>query len=295
MDRVTHSLCRVLRCLTLGALLLGSGAADAGPVPIAIINPSFEANPVSPGCFAVFGPLGWQAFDPGGILDGSLDVLGGLHPQGGPYYVAPPPDGQHVAIVFLSGDTGATPAGLLQVLGATLEPNQRYTLSVGVGNIASGTGPPPCDVFGFFNLDGFPGYQVQLLAGGVIIAQDDNTLDGQLGEGEFGASIVELDVDADHPQIGQALEIRLINLNLPGSIAEPGIEVNFDDVQLTATAIASKCSADLTGDGVLDFFDVQSFLAAFAASNEAADFNGDALFDFFDVQLFLQVFAAGCP
>ncbi len=55
------------------------------------------------------------------------------------------------------------------------------------------------------------------------------------------------------------------------------------------------CRADLTLDGTLDFFDVQTFLSAFAAGDPLADWNNDGLFDFFDVQAFLADFSAGCP
>lgn len=55
------------------------------------------------------------------------------------------------------------------------------------------------------------------------------------------------------------------------------------------------CGPDLNGDGVLDFFDVQTFLAAFSAHNPLADFTGDGVFNFFDVQAFLNQFSAGCP
>ncbi len=55
------------------------------------------------------------------------------------------------------------------------------------------------------------------------------------------------------------------------------------------------CPADLTGDGVLDFFDVQVFLNLFSANDLAADFTNDGVLDFFDVQEFLNLFAAGCP
>ncbi len=55
------------------------------------------------------------------------------------------------------------------------------------------------------------------------------------------------------------------------------------------------CAADLTGDGVLDFFDVQEFLNLFAANDPAADFTNDGVFDFFDVQEFLNLYSAGCP
>jgi hypothetical protein len=57
----------------------------------------------------------------------------------------------------------------------------------------------------------------------------------------------------------------------------------------------ASCAPDLTGDGVLDFFDVQAFLQAFAAEDTQADFTGDGIFDFFDVQEFLAAFAQGCP
>lgn len=55
------------------------------------------------------------------------------------------------------------------------------------------------------------------------------------------------------------------------------------------------CIADLTGDGVLNFFDVSAFLGAFAAQDPIADFTGDGVFNFFDVSAFLGAFAAGCP
>ena len=95
------------------------------------------------------------------------------------------PEGDHAALVFLLTSTGQGAAGFTQTLDDTLQANTTYTLSVQVGDIASGVGPPPCDAAGFFNLDGFPGYQVQLLAGGEIIAEDDNALAGVLDDGEF--------------------------------------------------------------------------------------------------------------
>jgi FG-GAP repeat len=61
------------------------------------------------------------------------------------------------------------------------------------------------------------------------------------------------------------------------------------------TVPSVPCLADLTGDGILDFFDVQEFLGLFAAQDPAADFNSDGVFDFFDVQEFLNLYAAGCP
>jgi hypothetical protein len=48
------------------------------------------------------------------------------------------------------------------------------------------------------------------------------------------------------------------------------------------------CSADLTNDGVLNFFDVSSFLSTLP------DYNNDDTFNFFDVSAFLVDFGEGC-
>jgi hypothetical protein len=56
-----------------------------------------------------------------------------------------------------------------------------------------------------------------------------------------------------------------------------------------------SCAADLTEDGVLDFFDVSLFLQLFSSNDPAADWNDDGVFDFFDVLGFLDAFSAGCP
>lgn len=55
------------------------------------------------------------------------------------------------------------------------------------------------------------------------------------------------------------------------------------------------CPADTNNDGVLNFFDVQTFLAWFSAHDQRADFIDDDVFNFFDVQNFLAQFSAGCP
>lgn len=55
------------------------------------------------------------------------------------------------------------------------------------------------------------------------------------------------------------------------------------------------CPGDLTGDGMLNFFDVSAFLQAYNAMDPIADFNNDGMFNFFDVSAFLQAYNAGCP
>lgn len=56
-----------------------------------------------------------------------------------------------------------------------------------------------------------------------------------------------------------------------------------------------SCPADITGDGLLNFFDVSAFLGAFASADLSADFTGDGMLNFFDVSAFLNAFGAGCP
>lgn len=69
--------------------------------------------------------------------------------------------------------------------------------------------------------------------------------------------------------------------------------INLDDDAVYVGL--SVCPADLTGDGVLNFFDVSAFLSAFNAMNPIADFTGDGMFNFFDVSGFLSAYSAGCP
>lgn len=218
-----------------GVLLVSGGTARADLLPIA--NAGFEADFAAPGTFPVGPVTSWDLLDPNSIVDFSSDAIGVVNPTGSTFFPAGAPEGNNAALIFLSGDIGGGTVSLRQILSSTLQANTRYTLSAMVGNIASGTGSPPFDQFGFFDLDGFPGYSVQLLAGGVVIAEDNNSLFGSIPEGEFAESISSANIGAAHPQLGQALEIRLINLNIAETQENPGIEVDFDNIRLDATAL----------------------------------------------------------
>lgn len=61
------------------------------------------------------------------------------------------------------------------------------------------------------------------------------------------------------------------------------------------TGSTPTCLPDLTGDGVLNFFDVSAFLNAYSAQLPQADFTGDGTYNFFDVSAFLGLYTAGCP
>lgn len=235
---------RLLLDFALVALLGLSGSAFAQP--IAIQNASFEDDFAPAGGFPVFVPSGWQLYDPGlpgngqGIVNFNNNAVGVLNPSGTSFFVDPVPHGSNVALIYLEQVAGTTQAGkmvgLSQTLtGATLQVNTRYTLNVAVGNIASGTGLGAYAGFGFADLSGFPGYRVELLAGGQVVAADDNSL--AIGEGRFATSSVVFDTGASHALAGQVLGIRLINLNATGNLNERGREVDFDAVSLVAAPV----------------------------------------------------------
>ncbi|MBK8266797.1 MAG: hypothetical protein IPK83_00170 [Planctomycetes bacterium] len=259
--------------------------------PIAINNAGCEENTVSAGCFAVFVPIGWEVYDPNGIYDGGADSVGCVHADGSPYYDLGAPEGVNIALVFLSGNVGQGPMGLRQSLPEVLEANTRYVLSAEIGNIRGAVGPPPCDDFGFFDLDGFPGYRLQLLAGGVVVLEDDNSLMGQIDEGQFMPTSVELVVGNTHAQIGEGLEVRLMNLNIPGPPGEPGIEVNFDDVRLERRCVGA---GDLDESGVVDMGDLMTLVDVLigldedAMHIERADVDCSGVADGADVAAFVE-------
>jgi FG-GAP repeat len=80
-----------------------------------------------------------------------------------------------------------------------------------------------------------------------------------------------------------------------GVLQDDSRGTNSGSAHVFVTGTSAICAADLTGDGVLNFFDVSAFLQGFASQDPIADFTGDGLFNFFDVSAFLIAFAAGCP
>lgn len=59
-------------------------------------------------------------------------------------------------------------------------------------------------------------------------------------------------------------------------------------------AECNRCPADFSGDGQLDFFDVNLFLIAFFRNQPEADLHNNGQFDFFDISAFLALYASGC-
>jgi len=225
----------------LSAVFLFS-AITVHSAPLTITNPGFETNFIANGNFnSTITPAGWSVYDPGAILSENFNDVGVLNPTGTGLYIGGAPEARNVALIFLwPQNNDSSDVGLSQGLSGTLQPDTHYTLTVEVGNIADIGGAP-------FNLDGFPGYQVQLLANNIVLAMDNNTLTP--AEGVFELSTVEFTTGATHPQMGMNLGIRLINLNNINS----GIEVNFDDVRLDATVVPEPSMALLASCGMAVF------------------------------------------
>ncbi len=64
---------------------------------------------------------------------------------------------------------------------------------------------------------------------------------------------------------------------------------------ISGIPVAALCPVDLTGDGVLDDFDVSAFLLSLESENPFADLNHDSRWDFFDLAAFERMFKEGCP
>ena len=240
----------------IGALLLaGTLGFTTVAQAIAITNAGFEnttgLNEVNEFFFGQ--PVGWNFYDPSAIVlnngNGPGIFTGTLQPNGVDFFNTTAPEGDLVGILFGFGTDAASAGvgeyGIEQTLGAVLEANTAYELTVEVGNITSGTGRNG-DVF---DLSGFPGYRVELLAGGVVIAQDDNSL--VIPEAVFALSTVSFITGGAHAQLGQNLGIRLVNLNVAGATTAVDIEVDFDDVQLNATAVSAPGTLTLLALGLL--------------------------------------------
>lgn len=228
----------------VAAIALGSwwGPTQA-QTNITLTNPGFEDDFAPAGGFPVLLPNGWTLYDPAGIVGSTgqgTNAVGVLNPTGSTFFVDPVPEGNNAALVYLEQRAGSTdagdPVGLFNTFDGMLQAGMRYTLSVGVGNIASGTGlGDPYAGYGPYDLSGFPGYRVELLAGDQVLAFDDSSL--SIGEGRFMTSTVEYMTGGAHALAGSVLGVRLINLNASGNLDERAREVDFDNVQLMAVAV----------------------------------------------------------
>jgi hapalindole H/12-epi-hapalindole U/12-epi-fischerindole U synthase len=257
--------------------------------PVAIVNHGFEdlylggnlppqyGGDVPATAFPVgAAPNGWSPY--GAV--GGVAYIGVLNPgvmaveELATYFPEGAPEGENVALTFFDGHQGGAEFGIQQVLTATLQPRTRYTLTVDVGNIASGiSAVQPYAGFGNFDLRGFPGYRIDLLAGDTLLVSDIDSLNPE--EGQFLTSTIDVVIDNDHEELDEQLTIRLVNLN-EQDVDDPDVdlEVDFDDVRLDASPLAG---ADFDADGDVDADDLAEWQGAFSINGSGdADADGDS-------------------
>ncbi|TWT40061.1 dockerin type I domain-containing protein [Botrimarina hoheduenensis] len=286
-SRVTISL------VSMGGLLL-TGALRA--TPLAVVNPGFEATAGSVSIFNEFsfgGFLGWEVYDnPLGLVGNGASnpyYVGTLQPQPDPlspgnfvFFPNGAPEGNRVAIAYnRAGSGGLGEYGLQQtLLGTPLQPFRTYRLRVEVGNIASGRALSGED----FDLSGFPGYRIDLLAGGVPLASDNSQLAGSLGEGEFATSLVTFATNASDLRLGLDLGVRLVNLNQIDPLAPTAdLEVDFDNVRID---VVPTQVGDFNFDGTVDAADYTVWRDSLGSQQDlSADGNQDGVINEADYDL----------
>ena len=205
--------------LLLSVLTLGFVATPAWADTIAITNPSFETvDPLHPlnqlcgaGCAFNTSIPGWT------ITGGPSQFPAGQFQPGSGFFTQPVPDGSLVA--YSNGGT------ISQTLAASLTPNTTYTLSVDVGR----------------RLDaGLNSYTIELLAGTNILAflTNPNSL---ITPGTFSLESFSYNSGITGP-FGQPLGIAFLT---PGPQ-----QINYDNVQLTASAASEPGSLALLATGL---------------------------------------------
>lgn len=124
------------------------------------------------------------------------------------------------------------------------------------------------------------------------LEQFDNML--VLGDSRVGVCMYSLD-DPMLPKYAGSTSVvgGLMSLKVEGDRAYARSGGAFHIIDLGGCGV--ECVADLSGDGMLDFFDVSAFLVGFQAQDPLADWNNDGVWNFFDVSGFLESYIAGCP
>ncbi|MEQ8784963.1 MAG: hypothetical protein RIC55_01635, partial [Pirellulaceae bacterium] len=177
--------------------------------PISVDNFSFEDPALADGGFTS-GSSGTTAIPDWEITTGGSSA-GVFNATATQYPIMQATDGDQVA--FSNGRT------FRQVLADTLAANTTYELLVDIGDRADTASP---------------GYSVGLYAGGVLLAEVDQT-DFPTANGGFVTATVNFATGGAPAQLGLPLEIRLFS---------GGVQTNFDNVRLTASVAAVNVTAD---------------------------------------------------
>ena len=130
---------------------------------------------------------------------------------------------------------------------------------------------------------------------------DDNVIDEAdlqsflttFATNRYGAVVDDRDLDA-----------LLASWTGPGGGVAPSVlalhdldgdgDVDCDDRSIFMALATEPVGADLTGDTVLDIFDVLLFLEWLSTGRPEADWDGNGLVDIFDLIAFVQEFSEAC-
>ena len=188
-------------------------------------------------------PFGWDLVRPDGPVNYSPSnsaVI--LDTSIGDFYL-PGEAGTQVGGIFLTNSPDQLRVGLRQRVGHRIQPGRTYELSVDVGD-------PMTDFVNFdsvYNLGGFPGYDIELHAGGELLA---TTASDTLGGPEGTMSTITLTYDSNNAPpaaVGERLEIYLLNRNNTAGVTGLHGEVNFDNVTLSHTPNEARPSPPRRG------------------------------------------------
>ncbi len=190
-------------------------ACTAITTPLTVLNAGFEGVTLADGAYTT------------SFTGGGWSTLSGANGEFNPtsaHLTGEAAEGLNTA--YSNGGTFS------QVLADTLTAGNTYELSVQVGDRSD---------------TAFPGYSVELWAGGVLLASANQSGFPIPNNGWVTASVTYEALDGD-PQLDQLLEIRL---------SSASVQTNFDDVQLTAST-NPPCS---TGPGLSYMLDSDGAIA----------------------------------
>ncbi len=271
MSRTRWTCALALAC---GVLATWAGAYG-DPVPI--VNAGFEQRQLADDVYDL--SYDWLLNGEGWGWYGNIWI--GIWNPSWPAEFADTPNGapEGNMIGSVSPPDATVAGGFAQVLSTTLTASTRYTLTVEVGNT---------DYYA-----GFPGYRVELLAGGTLALTEgvypgevtggtllvaDNNLTPP-AEDTFVTVTLSYTAGPTHPLLGQPLQIRLLNLGAPGE------EVEFDAVSLTSLAVHVPIPGDANDNGVVDDIDMAILLGNWEqdpliiSTWALGNFTGDSLGD----------------